>query len=736
MVQPRLLLDWCLIAVIALVVACGLGLAGATARVDNAIYDELVHLRAPSPSDRILIVAIDDASVAAIGRWPWNREIHADALDRIASAAPAAVAYDVIFTEPASSPREDARLAAALRHGKVALPLLLQAPGTNGSAFDVTPPIAPLSSAAAALGHVALPHEPDGSARVALLAIDRAGRTWPHLAEQAYRLATGHPSHAFRRAEGRMDYGVFVPYAPAGAFRTVPFKDVLSGSVPAELLRDRIILVGATAGGLGDRHSVSGAGNMPGVEVQANLVNSLLADRFVQTPSLGWRLALAALPSMILLLLFLRLRPSRALLSSFVIFTATATTPLVLLVVGGIWLPPVSALIALLIVYPLWGWRRLHAIHRAMSDELARFADESGVPLTGARAGLDPAGHSVVALSASIARLRDIKQFVADTVEGVGDPLIVIGLSSELLLANGGAKALFDAGLELSVIARRLDEPLQNDLVLPDGRSFSPRATPLTDAAGEPRGWILLLAEITAIRVAEQDREEALEFLSHDMRSPQAAIIAMLETESDRSVPAEFARRLGAHARHTLRLADDFVQLARLRNASFEPEETDLCDSLAEACDAVWPLAARRGVKLVLEGEEMSRCVLGEHHALTRAVLNLLDNAIKFSPDSAMVRCSVAETVDENGRWYDLAVEDAGPGISPDHLSRLFSRFGPVGRNVSGMIAGSGLGLSYVRAAAERHGGSLAYAPVATGGSRFTMRLPAPELSTRDCDAG
>lgn len=736
MIQPRLLLDWCAIAVVALIVACGLAMTGATARVDSAIYDGLVHLRAPPPSDRILIVAMDDQSVAAIGQWPWNREVHARAIERMARARPAAIAYDVIFTEPAPSAREDARLAAAMRHTKVALPLLVEAPGTNGSAFDVTAPVEPLNRSAAALGHVALPHQPDGSARVALLAIEEAGRNVPHLAEHAYRLAAGRPSPAFRRAARHHDYGVLVPYAPAGTFRTVAFTDVLSGSVPDDFLRDRIIFVGATAGGLGDRHFVAGAGNLPGVEVQANLVNALIADRFVRIPPLAWQLVAAALPSVILLLLFLRLRPSRALLASFLIFTVSAALPVVLLVGAGIWLPPVSALLALLIVYPLWGWRRLHAIHRAMSDELLRFADESGVPLTRARAGLDPAGRSVVALSTSIARLRDIKQFVADTVEGVADPLVVIGPSGEALLANGGAQALFDAGLELPALAERIHDRAGEDLILPDGRRFSPRATPLTGSGGEQRGWILLLAEITAIRAAEQDREEALEFLSHDMRSPQAAIITLLKTEPGRSVPAELARRIDGHARRTLRLADDFVQLARLRTATFEPEETDLCASLAEASDAVWPLAARRGVKIVVDEEDAPRCVLGERHALTRAALNLLDNAVKFSPDGGEVRCRITETVDADGRWYDLVIEDSGPGISRGHLARLFTRFGPVGQGAQGTHAGSGLGLSYVRAAAERHGGSLAYAPVPTGGSRFTLRLPALEPSTGDGDAG
>jgi signal transduction histidine kinase len=389
---------------------------------------------------------------------------------------------------------------------------------------------------------------------------------------------------------------------------------------------------------------------------------------------------------------------------------------------AGIWIPPVSALLALLIIYPLWGWRRLHAIHRAISDELTRFASESGIPLRTAPAGLDPAGRSALALSTSIARLRDLNQFVSDTIEGVADPLIVTSMAGEVLLANRRAQSILGE-VEPKIIAHMVGQAQQEDLILDDGRAFSPRATPLTSARGEQRGWILLLADITAIRLAERDREEALEFLSHDMRSPQAAIITLLESDGGAMIPKEMTNKLAEHARRTLRLADDFVQLARLRSTRFEPEETDLCDSVAEARDAVWPFASRKAIRIASTGLDEPHWVLGERHALTRAVLNLLDNAVKFSPNGTMVHCALEEVADQEGRWCKLSIRDSGPGISAEDRSRLFRRFGPV-KNGSGATPGVGLGLNYARVVAERHGGTLNYAPAPSGGAYFILSLP------------
>lgn len=729
--QRRLLLEWFGIALLAIAAAWGLSIDGVTTRLDNAIYDALERFDTPEPSDQILIVAIDDPSIAAIGRWPWPRDVHARMLERVNAADPAAIVYDVLLTEASPDPANDRALSAAMRGGRVALPILVDAPGANGRAFDIVLPIEPERSAAAALGHVVLPRESDGVGRRALLAIDQDGRRWPHLIEEAYRLLNGTPSPAFRRAERRGNWLVNMPYAPAGSFRTVPFKDVLAGRVPPQLVRGRILLVGAMAGGLGDHHIVPGSGRLAGVEVQANLLSALIADQFVTVPPIETRQILAALPSLLLLLLFLRLSPAHALLASLTVLVVTAAIPVLLLLFARIWLPPTPALLTLLAVYPVWGWRRLHAMHGILLDELLRLENDKDNPAQPSLAGLDATGNRAAALGDSIARLRDLKQLVADTVESVGDPLIVTSMGGEILLANRRAQSMIGEEFAPALIKKLAGPDEAGELILAGGHHFSPHVSPLTGGAGEQLGWILLLAEITAIRSAERDREEALEFLSHDMRSPQAAIISLLEGETGKGLDPRLASRLAGYARRTLRLADDFVQLARLPGTRFEPEATDLCDSLAEAADALWPLATRKGVRIVTHGGEEPCWLMGEHHALTRALLNLLDNAVKFSPENARIECTLTTLEEAGEHRHLLAIEDSGPGVLPERLPKLFERFGPIAQG------GAGLGLSYAHAVAERHGGTLQYSRAAAGGACFILSLPAMgDLSDLECSLG
>jgi signal transduction histidine kinase len=436
------------------------------------------------------------------------------------------------------------------------------------------------------------------------------------------------------------------------------------------------------------------------------------------------RIAAGATPALILLLLFWRLRPSAALAASLAMFGLVAAMPVVLVATTGLWIPPAAGLLGVLFVYPFWGWRRLHTIDKAIARELSQLSDDLGGSMTPAAIRLDPAGRNAFALSGSITALRDLKRLVADTVEGVADPLVVTTMEGEVLVANRQAEALLsrDGGVRDALYGI----PATNDLISADRRHFSHRRTPLTGADGAQRGWIHLLAEITGIRAVERDREQALEFLSHDMRSPQASILTLLEGSEASGIGAGAADKIAYHARRTLDLAENFVQLARLRETGFAPEETDLHDCLAEASDALWPLASKKSVRIVVPSGEPC-CVAGERHALTRAFLNLLDNAIRFSPPGAEIRCGIDSVKIAGPSRFEVRIEDEGPGISEDRLADLTSRFGPLASSGPGLSVG--LGLAYVRTVAERHGGGLRYEAVSPHGSRFLFAIPAPDLT-------
>lgn len=707
----------------------------ATQRLDNVAYDSLVGLAAPSPSDRILLVTIDDASITALGRWPWSRDTHARFLQRLAKADVSAVAYDVLFTEAADA-ETDKRLGDAIRSaGVVALPALFETPGTNGRAIDVALPVPALAGAARNLGQVALFPDSEGIARSIPLRLSVENHEWLHLMEITYRIAEGHPSPVYRRLASRQDSFATIPFRPrSGDFRTIPFVNVLAGQVPPEFLKGRIVLVGVTATGLGDRFRVPSrfGGLISGIELQANVLNSLLSDRIVFVPNQVLGLCCSVLPALILLISFWWLRPSRALAASLVMVVAVLVVPALLLILWDTWFAPTAALAGLLVAYPLWGWRRLEAIDRQIAEELDDFAaGDTPLPLPAKIHGyLDPIGGQAARLRLAIANMRDLRRLVRDTIDSVNDAILVADIEDRVILANVAARALFGPDLEKFDAGTLIENLSGEPFVHTDGAEdiharnesvYSLRRFPLRDHTGNDRGSIMQLVDITTIRAAQRVRQEALEFLSHDMRSPQSSIITLVERYRQSIADPTLAERITGLARKTLRLADDFVQLARFSAASFDPEDVDLVGILTEAADELWPLASRRNLQITIEGAEAGVFIQGERDTLSRAFANLLGNAVKFSPQGGTVRCRVTGNP---GGDVECIVEDEGPGIPPERRANLFARFG-YKMDQAGPSLSSGLGLAFVAAAIKRHNGTIACEERLPAGTRFVIHFTA-----------
>ncbi|MCJ2182574.1 CHASE2 and HATPase_c domain-containing protein [Novosphingobium sp. 1949] len=746
--RARLLLEWVLVTLLTCAGVAALIHEKGTERLDNVLYDSLLGLAAPPPSDRIVLVTIDDESVARLGRWPWPRAVHARVLESLAHAHAAAVAYDILFTETAR-PDEDQALARALRDaGNVALPMLFEAPGRNGRTIDVTRPIPLVASAARSLGQVALFPDSDGTARSVPLSLRVDGHLWPHLMEETYRIAEGHPSPLYTRHAAQGTFLATIPFPPtSGHFRTLSFASVLTGEVPPEFLDGQIVLVGVTASGLGDRFTVPSraGGIISGIELQANVLNALLNQRLIATPGPALHILLSLLPVLGLMLGFWWLRPAKALTVSLAMVALVLAVPAALLVFAHVWLAPSAALTGLLVAYPLWGWRRLQAIDAQIAEELDAFArEDSPLPLADPAWPLhDRVGGQATRLRQAIANMRDLRQLVSDTIESVDDAILVTDSAGTTSLTNAAARTMLarasgDAAQSpdttlpptarlaaTDLVALSGGEVVDTDglreLRLPDDTVYSLRAFPLRDHTGVERGTITHLVDITAIRRAQRDRQEALEFLSHDMRSPQSSIITLLERQRETIGDPALAARIAGLARKTLDLADDFVQLARLSSAPFAPEEIDLVAVLTEAVDEVWPRSSRQGVHVTIAAPEEGLYIAGEHGALARALVNLLDNAIRFSPAEATIACRVECTGPDS---VTCSIEDEGPGIPEERRRNLFARFGYRSQGAKGSVS-AGLGLAFVATVVTRHGGAITCEPRLPTGTRFAIQLPA-----------
>lgn len=261
-------------------------MSGALESWSNLATDRLFLDRPSDPS--IVVVAIDDASLGQIGRWPWDRSIHAKLITKITAAGASAIGYDVNFPE-ASNPEDDAALEMALKSsGRVVLPVELSLRKNRRvltyDPGDVVAPLPVLSVAARYTGHANAPPDADGVVRRIPLSVPAPdGSSVPAFALQMLRLVQ--PDYAPRSAPQDKWGRVLINFngPPRANFTTVPATDVLRDNFDPAVFQGKAVFVGATAPDLHDDRLVPTSFGTPmaGVELHASFYDTLLTGRWL-----------------------------------------------------------------------------------------------------------------------------------------------------------------------------------------------------------------------------------------------------------------------------------------------------------------------------------------------------------------------------------------------------------------------------------------------------------------------
>lgn len=737
MLTRRLHAEWALVAILSCLLVAFAARGAWLGALDNRIYDLASALAAPAADESILIAEIDEASLKEFGRWPWSRQVHVRALTMLAGFKPAGTAYDVLFFEPSA---DDAALGAAITQAHpVFLPSVIETGETGTPQLAIPAP--GIADPAVPQSVAQLLPDGDGTIRSAEAALALQGKQIAQLPTLLARAALTRGETA--RAPHPEPAGRFlIAYAGKDAFRRVSFASLAKGEVPPALVRGKLVLVGAVVPGLGDMHPVPVAAGslLSGAEIQANIVNTLLGGTAIAAPG-GWPMAtLALVPLIVLLLAFLRLAPSRNLMLATGLLVAVPTLSIALLPLARVWLPPSATMAGIMLVHALWGWRRLTVANRFLVAEADAILREPGVTAPAKAAG--PSGDVIAAeaarLQAAIAQVRYLRGFISQVIEQFPGAVFVIDAQDKVVLANGAATSQIGDGLLGAPSRAVMSLMLENEPVIGvPVRGRSGRSLLMSEAVIDENMRIVSFADITELQRAADEREELLQFLSHDLRSPNAAIVWLLESQGleskgletkglEADQPSSLAQpvieQIRSHARHGLRLADSFVQLVRARRRVLTEEPVDLSDVAREAADMVAAYARARGARLINESEAGELWVLGDQGMLVRAVINLLDNAIKFGPGGAAIVYSVRL----REQHVVFCVEGPGPPMPAGRAPDPFALYAE-GRAADGK-GSVGLGLAFVQTTALRHRGRATYAFREGYGAVFEIVLPTAQL--------
>lgn len=350
-------------------------------------------------------------------------------------------------------------------------------------------------------------------------------------------------------------------------------------------------------------------------------------------------------------------------------------------------------------------------------------------------------------LDRTIDGLTRDKNTLESVLAHMSDALLVLDAGGALTLVNPSAERIFGVAaplvvghrvievlrhLELDALIREAEReraPVAREIVVhhPRHRALRVQAGPVRGRHDEFLGTVVVAQDITDMRRTELVRQEFVANVSHELRTPLAALRTLAEAlldgaAGDREAGPRFLNQIVAEIDRLALLVNDLLDLSAIESGSAKMEMAPVAlGEVAEDVAAKFrPVADRRRIALRVEPPGGPLLAWGDRERLAQAVANLVDNAVKYTPDGGAVTVSVQD----RGDLVAVAVADTGIGIAPEHLPRIFERFYRVDRSRSRALGGTGLGLSIVKHIATSHGGRIEVESAEGRGSRFTLLVP------------
>jgi signal transduction histidine kinase len=347
--------------------------------------------------------------------------------------------------------------------------------------------------------------------------------------------------------------------------------------------------------------------------------------------------------------------------------------------------------------------------------------------------------------------LRDVateKSRLRAIIDLMDDGVLVVNRDGEVVLANPAAVRLLGAGAPGVPLDRLAATPACRDLVacacrgeaLPadapgtelgveGGRTLLARIQSIPGEEAGADGAIAVLTDVTEYKRLDRMKSELVAKVSHEIRSPLATIhqqLASVLYELVHGQPDDQVRvvsRARDRARGLINLVTDLLDLSRLerREGPAELAPQDPFVALVAAVDSVRPQAEERGVVLEVLAPPSPAAVRVDPRDLETVFVNLLTNAVNYTPQGGRVTVSAAV----DGAGVQVSVADTGIGIAPEDLDRIFERFYRVRSEQTRRVVGTGLGLAIVKGIVDGCGGAVTVRSAPGAGSTFTVRLPA-----------
>jgi signal transduction histidine kinase/CHASE2 domain-containing sensor protein len=757
---------WLRLNLVLLVLTGVISLSFPVMSLNRMLGDSYFRLRGVRPTSKnVAMVLIDDAALSQYGRWPWPRARLAQIVRAVRQFHPKAIGMDILLSEPEDETNDLALESAIQEAGNVVLPSKIS--GSREQSLW-TDPLPRFGRVAGAIGHAQAALDSDGVCRRIPLLEPSADGPRAAFAVSIMNVAGNGTTH--RQANGaflgagieRFDLDFLTidylqQFAPGEGktvppFMTISARDLLEAG-QGKSLEGKIVLIGFGATELSDRvfTPVSGQSPMPGVEVNANAVDTLLENRQITSLGTLMQLLLLVCTGMVLLWLVMRWPGIQGLLLLGTVLLAEYIAYYFAFAVLHKQLEYGPVLVAGVLAAPLAQLENLVVVDRAITrrlKELQLLLPATDELLPGqVTAPKRPASPSRLHWKlASLQRLENeltsLYTFDQTLLEAMQEVLAVYELEGSLLFHNSSwtrfcerqnlkttsrlediAPALGLSG-DLSRLSLDSGASLEKELFLKD-TSWRFRGLRLPwPSSSEPNAIMLLGEDISARRQRDQARAEAIGFVTHELRTPLIAIqgfAELLMRYPQQAASSEAPTTIFRESRRLVAMINAYLEVLRMdvgsRPLRIKPAE--IAQMVRHVEQILQPLAQSAEVTIYTDATPEARTLNCDEPLVAGALLNLLSNAVKYSPRGGIVILQALVLNDQ----VEFQVRNSGPVIPEEDMERIFEPYYRV-PDQSGGKPGWGLGLAFVKRISEQHGGGVQVSSNTYAGTCFCLTLP------------
>jgi len=703
--------EWWITSLIVIGILAALVFADLARPFGNVLYDHLMRWHGFKGTQDIVIVAIDDRSLTELGGWPLKRNRYTQLLERLDDDRyrPKAIGFDLLFLDRSD---QDPAFAEHMKHHHTVLPLVFELQDDARHHFRPTPPVAPLD-AAATLGHINALFDVDGVIR----GFQAREQQWPHFAFalQGQDGTNAKPYQRFRMVD------------PSIGFPLVSLSDALTSNAFLPLFKDKYVLIGVTAPSLGDRYPTLYSGqhnaSTPGVAILASVLNASLSQAMIDVAPSSAVFGVSCLALILMLLSLLVLSPHHALAFAVTLMAISVGASYAALTQENYWLDPTAFLWVTVVLQPLWAWGRLDAIVNFVQEKatlLREFRHTHRIQHDIVNSHEVVLQHAKL-LDHAIDSVRSELNFLSAIIDEMPDAVVIFDRHDELLLSNQRIKQLLNEtqlmpGSQRSVFFETLQlpqpaadsnasQPFQLETLL-GLRDFYLKSTSVNAPNGESF-HLLILLDITELRQYQNQRDRALQFLSHDMRTPLASIMSL--TRPPKGVTEDPQARVQRqkivqHSQTLLQMMDDFILTITSQQPHYSLQTVLVDELLNDAIEKVRDLAFSKQLNIVDESEALPLFVKVNTRLMVRALVNLLVNAVKFSPHHSSITLQISQPC---AHEVCISLKNTVATKTDEHL-----------------LAGFGLGLDFIDTVIYKHQGRIKRHIPTQGLANITITLP------------